>query len=363
LSTTSVEPWEVAWQPLVDAVGTDFGEGRDHPGADDIEYGNVRRYLEPLEFDCPLHFDRQVARAHGYDSVLAPYSALSTFTIPPLWTPEGGPIFLSDQRDSPPAGSMLRPTRTGLEPDVGAYFATDIGMEYVRPAVVGDRLRREGYKLLSCSPKETSVGRGAFTKWETRVLNQRDELVALTINGLYQYEPFDAESGRPKKGGATVSSPPRRQPYRPRTPVDWSVQRRWEDVEEGETIESQAFPLTVYRLVVEAGANRDFNAIHHNSEYAKSTGAPEMYANNIFLQGMWERTVRDYIGLDGRIRALSGFRMRIFNTVGDTCWVHGHVKRKWLEGADGLVALELHSTNSIGVSVGPGIVTVSLPRS
>jgi hypothetical protein len=55
---------------------------------------------------------------------------------------------------------------------------------------------------------------------------------------------------------------------------------------EGEALAPLAFPLSVYRLVVAAGANRDFNAIHHNSDYARATGAPDMYANTLFLQGM-----------------------------------------------------------------------------
>ncbi len=99
--------------------------------------------------------------------------------------------------------------------------------------------------------------------------------------------------------------------------MDWSTQRYWEDISAGDEVPPVQFPLSVYRLVMEAGANRDFNSIHHNSEYARQTSAPEMYANTIFLQGMWERTVREFIGLAGTIKSLAGFRMKIFNTAGD----------------------------------------------
>src|SRR5882757_10213967 len=90
--------------------------------------------------------------------------------------------------------------------------------------------------------------------------------------------------------------------------MDWSTQRYWEDIAEGDEIPAVSFPLSVYRLVVEAGANRDFNSIHHSSEYARASGAPEMYANTGFLLGMWERTVREFIGLRGSIRHIAGFR-------------------------------------------------------
>ena len=143
--------------------------------------------------------------------------------------------------------------------------------------------------------------------------------------------------------------------------MDWSTQRYWEDVSEGDEVPAVEFPLSVYRLVVEAGANRDFNSIHHNTEHARKTGAPEMYANTIFLQGMWERTVREFIGLGGIMKSLKGFRMKIFNTVGDTVVTKGVVKRKWQEGAEAFVELEIWSENAKGISVGPGIVTVVLP--
>lgn len=138
-------------------------------------------------------------------------------------------------------------------------------------------------------------------------------------------------------------------------------QRYWEDVVEGEGLTPVDFPLSVYRLVVAAGANRDFNAIHHNSEFAKSTGASDMYANTLFLQGMWERAVRDYIGLDGRIHKLTGFRMGSFNTVGDTVTVRGEVTRKWQEDGRNLIEIRMWSENSKGISVGPGAMVASLP--
>jgi len=143
--------------------------------------------------------------------------------------------------------------------------------------------------------------------------------------------------------------------------ADWSSQRYWDDVEEGHELPAVAFPLTVYRLVVEAGANRDFNSIHHNSEFARASGAPEMYANTGFLLGMWERALREFIGLDGTIRRIAGFRMKRFNTAGQTVTVRGRVVRKWREHGDALVDLELWSEAGGGVTVGPGTVTVSLP--
>jgi acyl dehydratase len=133
------------------------------------------------------------------------------------------------------------------------------------------------------------------------------------------------------------------------------------DVKIGDRLEPVAFPLTVYRLVMEAGACRDFNSIHHNSEYARSTGAPDMYAATAFLLGTWERALREYVGLAGTIRSISGFRMKRFNPVGTTVVVHGEVTAAEQEGEVGVVQLALRCENAGEISVGPGSATVTLP--
>jgi acyl dehydratase len=138
--------------------------------------------------------------------------------------------------------------------------------------------------------------------------------------------------------------------------------RHFEDVEVGERLPSVEYPLTVYRLVMAAGSSRDFNSIHHNTEYARSTGAPEMYANTSFLLTAWERCVRDWMGLGGAVRAIRGFRMRSFNVVGDTVWVHAEVRGARIEDDLGVVEIAIRCENSGGVTVGPGVVEVVLPR-
>ena len=143
--------------------------------------------------------------------------------------------------------------------------------------------------------------------------------------------------------------------------TDWAKQRYFDDVNEGDEVPPITFNLTVQRLVIEAGANRDFNQIHHNTEVAQEQGAAEMYANNTFVQGFWERTVREFVGLDGQIKKVGPFRIRVFNLVGEAVITKGIVKKKWQEGGENLVELEIWSEHSQGISVGPGPVLVTLP--
>jgi acyl dehydratase len=136
----------------------------------------------------------------------------------------------------------------------------------------------------------------------------------------------------------------------------------YDDVEIGAALPTVVYPLTVYRLVMAAGSNRDFNSIHHNSEYARQTGAPEMYANTSFLLSSGERCVRDWMGPGGAIRGIRNFRMRSFNLVGDTMRVLAEVSGKRVEDGVGVVEIAIRCENSNGVTVGPGTVEVTLPR-
>jgi N-terminal half of MaoC dehydratase len=186
------EDWKQAWQPVVAAVGRDFGEGRLMTGADEVSAATIRRYLEPLEFDCALHYDTEVARAHGYADVIAPNTSIQTFSLPPMWQP-GENIFKRAERNAQPEPSSLAGFRAPMEPPTTGYFATDYAVEYLLPVTVGDRLHRRGAKLAECLPRETKMGRGAFLTWESEICNQRNEVVARTRTTWLRYNPREEE--------------------------------------------------------------------------------------------------------------------------------------------------------------------------
>jgi hypothetical protein len=189
--------WRTAWQPMVDAVGTVFGPGDVVYGADRVEVGAIRRYVEPLELGSALHHDPDVARAHGHTDVIAPYTSVLTFSLPPLWSPGEPPVFTSAERDGQPARSPVAERRPAVQPFTSEYFATDMEMDFVRPVTVGERIgRRRRQLLVACVPKETSVGRGAFLTWESEIVDESGETVARIRTGVYSYVPRPP-AGRP----------------------------------------------------------------------------------------------------------------------------------------------------------------------
>ena len=179
------EDWTKAWQSAIEQVGTDFGKGTIRLAADAIERGMVRRFLEPLEFDCPLHHDEQVAAAHGYVGILAPYSGVATWIAPAVWQPGAGPAWVDPSRNAQLADPVVQFPHIG--PPFNAGFATDIEYEYSHPFLVGDRCHVRGPVLLAVEPKETRVGRGAFLTWRSDVHKQDGSLVVTMTFGMYRY--------------------------------------------------------------------------------------------------------------------------------------------------------------------------------
>lgn len=93
----------------------------------------------------------------------------------------------------------------------------------------------------------------------------------------------------------------------------------------GDELPEIKMPITLHRLVMEAGANRDLSMIHHDTKVAQATGAPEAYANTFFLMGMFERQLREYVGLEGRIKKIGPMAMKTFNCVGDVLNFKGKI--------------------------------------
>jgi hypothetical protein len=137
-----------------------------------------------------------VARAHGFENVTAPYTATLMLAIPPVWSPGKPTIFDDDSRDAQPARSNERQQGLPIGPRTKGFFATDIEMDFVRPVIAGERVGRRGRRLLECTPKETSVGRGAFLTWESELVSDRGDVVAVFRTGLYAYEPSIGSSDR-----------------------------------------------------------------------------------------------------------------------------------------------------------------------
>ena len=93
----------------------------------------------------------------------------------------------------------------------------------------------------------------------------------------------------------------------------------------GEYLPEISIPITLQRLVMEAGANRDFSLMHHDGSVARTAGASDAFVNTFFLMGMFERQVREWAGTAARLKKMGPLKMLAFNVVGDTLVFNGKV--------------------------------------
>jgi hypothetical protein len=120
-------------------------------------------------------------------------------------------------------------------------------------------------------------------------------------------------------------------------------------IKAGDGLPTISIPITLQRLVMEAGGNRDFSLIHHDTTVARATGAPDAFANTYFLMGMFERVVREWAGPGARIRKIGPLRMMVFNAVGDTVTFKGGVET--VDSNSRLAVLDLWAESDRGKTV------------
>ena len=190
-SVGMTEQWVRDWDAMVALVGTDLSDGEIRWGADRVEPGTIRRYLEPIELGSPIHYDASVAREHGHPDIVAPATSVLAYTIPPMWQPGEPTLFDTAEPDAQPVRTPINNADPGPAPPTTGFFATDIEMDFLRPVHVGERLGTRGRRLLSCTPKQTRVGRGAFMTTESDIVSDAGDVVARMRTSVYAYNPVE----------------------------------------------------------------------------------------------------------------------------------------------------------------------------
>lgn len=139
------------------------------------------------------------------------------------------------------------------------------------------------------------------------------------------------------------------------------AQRYWDDVQEGELIEGYDLPLTETRIVQQVSGSQDFYAVHHDREFARAGGHPDIFVNTGFTRAALGRLATDFVGTEGWVRRLS-YEMRRMNRPGDTMQLRGRVTRKYVaEDGAHCVDLELWVQNDREGITTPATATVMLP--
>ena len=173
------------WEEAEAFLGKEIGRAE---GADAVEAGSIRRWMESKEFDCPLHLDEQVARDSGYDGIPAPGNMIFTYGLPAYW--QAGD---EHERSGDEPRQIPIPVIFDVPAPCNLSFASNIDVEYHAPMYVGDRITRVS-KLVSINRKSLRVGDGAFMRQEDTYTNQRDEIVAVVNLDIFRFVAPEKET-------------------------------------------------------------------------------------------------------------------------------------------------------------------------
>jgi acyl dehydratase len=136
---------------------------------------------------------------------------------------------------------------------------------------------------------------------------------------------------------------------------------RWDDLAEGFAGPSPLVlgPLTRTDFVRYQGASGDMNPIHHDEEFARAAGYPAPLGVGMFPAGALAAWAASWLGAANVRRIKVRWKEQVWP--GDVLTCSGKVARKYVEGDERRVDLDLACTRAGGGVVILGWATFVLP--
>ncbi|MGE0309884.1 MAG: MaoC family dehydratase N-terminal domain-containing protein [Acidimicrobiia bacterium] len=238
-------------------------------GADQVDRSAIRRLLEVHEWDYPVAYDTAAAEDAGLPDIVAPATSYLTFALPAYWSPG----------DPPLESYVIPPLPYRSVPGEGSMMiATAVQIEFAAPLHPGDRVTSTWW-LRSVVPKTTRVGAGAFLTFEALFANQRGDEIARERTTVLRYGPDRSATPSPARSLHCASG--------------------------GLPVTPTTVGLSLQRLVMAAGANRDLAPVHHDPEVAADAGLGQPFANSMFMATQFERTACAWAGPAWSIERMS----------------------------------------------------------
>ena len=134
----------------------------------------------------------------------------------------------------------------------------------------------------------------------------------------------------------------------------------FEDVNEGDEIPKLEKNCSTQQLVLWAAGSGDFYQLHYDKEFAQSTGLQGLIVHGALKHAFLGQLVHDWAGDDGRIKKF-GCQYRGMDEPNQAITCRGVVSKKYQEGEQNIVELDIWTENPQGHKTSPGTATVTLP--
>ncbi len=134
---------------------------------------------------------------------------------------------------------------------------------------------------------------------------------------------------------------------------------KWADISVGDEVTPLEIPITTTMIVAGAIASRDFMPVHHDRDFAKKQGSPNLFMNILTTNGYCVRFLTDWAGPEAMVKNLS-IRLGVPCFPDDPLRFTGTVTSKSAgSGGENFVEVTFKGSNSLGDHVS-GTAVLSL---
>lgn len=340
---TSLEPW----------IGKPMSRSGPAVAPDPVNLPMIRHWVDALDDHNPIYLDEDRARASRFGGLVAPPAMLQTWTMgrPRLEgiAERGGS---SSEMDS--ESPFVALAKAGLP----GTLATNSELEFLRYLRIGDQLHSTSALESISERKTTGLGSGYFVTWMTSYFAGTDELVGRQRFRIFKFAPGGTAASGGSDGrspGAVSSNAARDAAAKSSSSTPPPAGKALPPFD----LPPFDLPTTTTRIVAGAIATRDFMPVHHDRDYARKQGAPDVFMNILTTNGYVARYVTDWAGSDAMLRSIK-IRLGGPATPGTTLRFTGHVSAESKTGNERVLEVSLRALNELGMHAS-GTVELTLP--
>jgi len=198
---------------------------------------------------------------------------------------------------------------------------------YDRQLSLGDRLKYTSQVHAVSSLKRTALGNGFFVTVRYAFTDQTGQSVGtldFTMLVVHPAHHADAQTEKPQPRGDAA------------------------EIEAVGGFGGVRIPITATTIVATAIATRDFHPVHHDRDFARESGSPDIFMNILAISGYVERFVQTSLGLSVRILSLA-VKLALPIYPGDVLCLTGRLQI--CDSADGYATISVVGSSVRGLHV------------
>jgi acyl dehydratase len=263
---------------LEERIGKPLGASVPMRAPDEVNLPMIRHWVDALD-DCnPVYLDAALAARTRFGGIVAPPAMLQTWTMGRARiagiAERGGAASEIDAESA--LGRLARAGYTGT-------LATNSELEFERYLRPGDLVQSSTLLESLSEQKGTALGQGYFVTWVSTYTDAEERVVGRQRFRILKFAPGSV--ARERTSGAARSGPRSADPA-------------------GEELPAFELPVTATVIVAGAIASRDYMPVHHDRDYARAQGAPDIFMNILTTNGYVSRYVTDWAGPEAMLRSI-----------------------------------------------------------